>query len=266
MAVAYHKSPTIRGYAQGNDAARCYSGQGDTRQAREVSPQVSRPKVLIVDDDPNGRRTIAASLQQSCDIIAATDHCACMGPSRTESPDLVVLDVVTNRADGWETLRRIKAEWATPVMVVSVRRDVLARIHTLRLGADDFLTKPFDGAELAARVEAILRRYPFRRGRPGPLERGPLIIDQTELCATWKGLPLSLTRKEFQLLVILASVPGRVFGRDQLVELVWGSKRSVAERTVDTHMKNIRRQLRDGAPFVVTERGLGYRFVDPTVR
>lgn len=261
---AYHKFLTIEGYALGNGLTRRHRSLGGTAGPGGVT-EVSRPKVLIVDDDPNSRRLITTSLKQDCDVVAGTDHRTCLELLGQASADLIVLDVVARETDGWETLKWVRTASPVPVVVVSVRSDVLARIHALQLGADDFVTKPFNGSELAARVIAVLRRYPHRSRGQEAIQRGSLFIDKTQLCATWRGRPLALTRKEFKLLALLASIPGEVFPRDRLVGLVWGDKGAVGARTVDSHIKNIRHELKDGAQLIVTERGLGYRFVDPPI-
>lgn len=177
-----------------------------------------------------------------------------------EEFDLVVLDLMMDDLDGWEVCRRIRAESDLPILMLTARGETFDRVAGLELGADDYLVKPFDGRELVARCNAILRR-----GRPQPeeeakLRRGPLLIDEASRSAWVNGQPLSLTPKEFDLLLLLASHPGQVFSRDRLLDSVWGYEFAGAPRSVDTHVKNLREKLGEAAGLIQTVWGHGYRF------
>jgi DNA-binding response OmpR family regulator len=173
--------------------------------------------------------------------------------------------------NGWEVCRRLKQDAATraiPVIIVTARVEEGDKVLGFEMGADDYVTKPFAIRELLARIRAVLRRATAAesQARGHHLKVGDLEIDRRRFEVTMRGRPIPLTRKEFELLAILAGEPGRVFGRDELLDLVWGRDGFVEPRTVDVHLARLRGKFlgaRLPAPDVETVRGVGYRFREP---
>lgn len=223
--------------------------------------RVSQVQVLIVDDEAPMRELVRLHLERAgFAVIEASGGRAALAKLETESVDLVVLDLMMDDLDGWEVCRRIRAESELPILMLTARGETFDRVAGLELGADDYLVKPFDGRELVARCNAILRR-----GRPQPEEgsrirRGPLVLDEGSRTAMLNGQPLPLTPKEFDLLLLLANHPGQVFSRDRLLDSVWGYEFAGAPRSVDTHVKNLREKLGEASGLVQTVWGHGYRF------
>jgi len=223
-----------------------------------------RPVVLVVDDEPRMRELIGLYLKGEFEVIEAGDGLAALRMVRTMDPDLVLLDVMMPPPDGWETLQHIREESAVPVIMLTARGGVTDRVQGLRMGADDYIAKPFDGRELAARAQAVLRRASGQAATQVPIRRGSLTIRPAERTAAYGGRPLSLTPKEFDLLTLLAAHPGQVFSREKLLDRIWGPDYQGDARTVDSHIKNLREKLGDGAGLIVTVWGVGYRFAEVT--
>jgi DNA-binding response OmpR family regulator len=146
--------------------------------------------------------------------------------------------------------------------MLTARGDVPDRIQGLRMGADDYIAKPFDGRELVARIQAVLRRTQGLTEGQTIIRRGPLAISTAERTASYAGRPLSLTPKEFDLLSLLAAHPGQAFPREKLLDRVWGADFEGDVRTVDSHIKNLREELGEGSAMIATVWGIGYRFVE----
>jgi DNA-binding response OmpR family regulator len=208
------------------------------------------------------RDLIRLYLQAEFTVLEAEDGLAALRTLNAEEPALILLDVMMPNLDGWATLKRIREEAATPVIMLTARGDVVDRVQGLRMGADDYIAKPFDGRELAARVQAVLRRTAGPAEVQGVIRRGELVVSPEERTATWKGRTLSLTPKEFDLLTLLAAHPGQAFPRERLLDRVWGADFEGDIRTVDSHIKNLREELGDGAALIATVWGIGYRFVE----
>jgi DNA-binding response OmpR family regulator len=208
------------------------------------------------------RDLIRLYLQAEFTVLEAEDGLAALRTLNAEEPALILLDVMMPNLDGWATLKRIREETATPVIMLTARGDVVDRVQGLRMGADDYIAKPFDGRELAARVQAVLRRTAGTAEVQGVIRRGDLMVSPEERTATWKGRTLSLTPKEFDLLTLLAAHPGQAFPRERLLDRVWGADFEGDIRTVDSHIKNLREELGDGATLIATVWGIGYRFVE----
>lgn len=181
---------------------------------------------------------------------------------RTAEPDLALLDVMMPQLDGWETLKRIREESAMPVIMLTARGDVPDRVQGLRLGADDYVAKPFDGRELVARIQAVLRRSSGQVEAQAPIRRGALELRPAERTAAYAGRALALTPKEFDLLALLAAHPGQAFSREKLLDRIWGPDYEGDTRTVDSHIKNLREKLGEGAALIATVWGVGYRFAE----
>jgi DNA-binding response OmpR family regulator len=224
------------------------------------------PKILVVDDEANLRNLVGSYLRaEGFEVIEAVDGLGAVEAVRKRNPDLVILDVKMPGLDGIEALRQIRNFSDVYVVMLTARAEETDKVIGLSVGADDYLTKPFSPRELVARVKAVLRRA--RTGRPETTEvlvfEG-VVVDLARRSVERDGVSAELTALEFDLLATLASQPGRVFSRRQLLESVWGWDYVGDERVVDVHIRNLRHALADDAsdPEVVgTVRGVGYRFV-----
>lgn len=223
------------------------------------------PRVLVVDDEAPVLELIGAYLQrEGWEVAGATDGPTAVERARAQAPDVVVLDVMLPGIDGFEVLRRIRSFSDAYVILLTSRSEEIDRIVGLTAGADDYLVKPFSPRELVARIRALLRRPRVSAGeQPEAIGRGDLTIDRPRRSATLRGVPVTLTSTEFNLLATLASEPGIVFSRQQLLDRVWGMDYVGDEHVVDVHLGNLRRKLGDNATdpkFVETVRGVGFRF------
>lgn len=220
--------------------------------------------VLVVDDAANIVELLRLYLEQAgYATIAAGDGPTALELHRRHRPDLVVLDVMLPGLDGFEVCRAIRREADTPILMLTARSDDVDAIVGLELGADDYVTKPFNPRALVARVKAILRRTDgtVRLGRP--IEVGPLRIDPRRREALLDGRALELRAREFDLLAALARDPGAVLGREALLEDVWGTDFPGETRTVDVHVSELRKKLGPDGPAIEAVRGIGYRLVPP---
>lgn len=219
--------------------------------------------ILVVDDEPQIVRLVRAYLEEAgFRVVIASDGEQALYVARHEKPDLVVLDLLMPRMDGLEFTRRVRRERDVPIIMLTARAEETDRIVGLELGADDYVTKPFSPRELVARVRAVLRRAQAPPELPSVLRTGPLILDRATHTVTVSGQPVNLTPTEFGILESLMTIPGRVFRRDELLETVQGVAFEAYERTVDAHIKNLRRKIEPdpGHPrYVLTVRGIGYR-------
>lgn len=218
--------------------------------------------VLVVEDDPAVRELVVLHLARAGYRTAEAETVAGAW-ERLRGADLVVLDRMLPDGSGDALLGQIRRDPGLadlPVLLLTARASEVDRVEGLESGADDYLVKPFSAHELAARIKALLRRTPQRR----QVQVGDLTVDQDAAQVTVAGVPVSLTRREFELVAFLASHPGRVFSRNELLDHVWGEAFLGTERTVDQHVAQIRQRLGEGR--VETVRGRGYRFVhdDPT--
>jgi DNA-binding response OmpR family regulator len=220
----------------------------------------------VIDDEANLRHTLGYALgQEGYEVISAEDGESGLELFRQARPDLVVLDLMLPRLDGFEVCRRLRRESDVPVLMLTARDTELDRVVGLEIGADDYLAKPFSMRELIARVRAMLRRS-ARVGTPaaeGVFELGGLHVDVPRHRARREQEEISLQPKEFELLAVLIAHPGQVFSREQLLARVWGFDYAGGSRTVDTHVKTLREKLGDPAErprWIETVRGVGYRF------
>jgi two-component system response regulator ResD len=224
-------------------------------------------KVLVADDDPNVCEIIRIYFeQQNIELIEAYDGAAALEMVENESPDLVILDVMMPRMDGYEACREILKRWNVPIIMLTAKGEEFDRVLGLELGADDYMTKPFSPRELVARIKAIFRRM---QPRTSPSSEEPMTsfeyeglsisLDRREVISN--GEKVSLRPKEFDLLAYLAKAPGMVFTREQLLELVWGYDFIGDIRTVDVHVKNVRKKLvQPNREYIQTVWGVGYKF------
>ncbi len=221
--------------------------------------------VLIVDDEASIRRIAQAYLEQAgFRVLCAESGPAALGLALAEEPDLVLLDLNLPGMDGMEVAARLRERSDVFILMLTARSEEADRVAGLRLGADDYMTKPFSPRELVARVEAILRR---RRGAPqrdGALRFRHVTVDSEAREATAGGQPLELSPTEFDVLLALARHPNRALSREQLIDLVWGADFYGTDRVVDVYVGQVRRKLEaaTGATLIATVRGVGYRFAD----
>jgi two-component system response regulator ResD len=228
--------------------------------------QSGRPTVLVVDDEP----TIAEIVARYLERAGYRAHVAFDGPEAIEKaaqerPDLVVLDLMLPHMDGLEVMRRLRESEHERIAVIllTAKGDESDRIIGLRLGADDYVVKPFSPAELTARVEAVLRRIDTSPEQAAPLEFDGLRIDPAARRVEVGGVEVQLTQREFDLLVYLARHPGQVFSREQLMDAVWQYSFYTDSSTVTVHIRRLRAKLEpeSGEPrWLQTVWGVGYRF------
>lgn len=232
---------------------------------RDVPEAPGGAKVLVVDDE-NEIRTIASeSLRRhGFDVIEESDGRAALEVLRRTRLDLVVLDIGLPGLHGLDLLSELRRSSQLPVIILSGRSDESDRVLGLKMGADDYLTKPFSPRELVARVESVLRRSrPTASGRC--LEFHDLVVDTSSREVTVRGEPVELTSREFDLLVHLASSPKRVYSRQQILREVWGSSSDwQQEATVTEHVRRVRQKIEQDAEhprWIKTVRGVGYQFL-----
>lgn len=226
----------------------------------------SRKTVLVVDDHQDIRALVQTYLEASNFRVmtASTGHEA-LAVIASATLDLVVLDLNLPGCDGFEVCRQVRQESALPILVLSARSEDLDKILALELGADDYLTKPFNPRELVARVQATFRRisWEHRQETPHVLETGALKLDPSARQAWLKGQSIPLTPLEFSLLFKLAANPGQNMSRQNLLDAVWGVDYFGDERTVDAHIRGVRAKLRKIEPDyrpIASVWGVGYRF------
>lgn len=224
--------------------------------------------ILLVEDDPTLSETLRYNLErEGYEVLHAADGVVGLDLARREQPDLVILDIMLPRLDGFSICRILRQEGDTPILMLTARQDEVDRIAGLELGADDYVSKPFSLGELLARVRAILRRTDRRpAGGREVLDAGTLRIDTGSRRAWRDGGELNLSQKEFDLLTCLVRNRGMALSRDVLLERVWGYDFLGDSRTVDVHIRWLREKVEPdpGRPiYIQTVRGVGYRFEIP---
>ncbi|GAB61744.1 MAG: DNA-binding response regulator [Candidatus Jettenia sp.] len=223
-----------------------------------------KEKILIVDDEQDLVKLIRYHLEKDgYKVLSASNGEDALFMARRERPELIVLDLMLPGIDGLEVCKKLKTtpELATIAIVMLTAKGEESDITVgLRLGADDYITKPFSPKELIARIQAVLRRIKTSLVTRDYIEIGDLAIDvyKHEVSIQGESIPLTLT--EFKLLHQLANKPGRVFTREQLLDVVSGSEITVIDRTIDVHIASLRKKLKSFANFIVTIRGIGYKF------
>ncbi len=229
-------------------------------------------KVLVVEDD----RTLLDVLQynlrnEGYDVCTASDGVKALETARSEKPELVILDVMLPKLDGYEVCRILRKETTVPILMLTARIEEIDRVVGLEVGADDYVTKPFSMRELLARVRAMLRRAEMTTkvtaqsdgSGQAPLKVGDLEIDAARHRVSREGVTIELSRMEFALLDFLAKNQGQVFSRDHLLEKVWGYDFAGDTRTVDVHVSWLRRKIEADPAHprhLLTVRGVGYKF------
>jgi two-component system, OmpR family, alkaline phosphatase synthesis response regulator PhoP len=220
--------------------------------------------ILLVEDEQALRATLSDRLRSEGYVVdTAVDGQEGFDKAANLPFDLIILDVMLPRRSGLDVCRDIRAAgMATPILILTVRNETVDKVVGLKLGADDYVTKPFEASELMARVEALLRRVPIHAGQ-GLYEFGPIRVDVRRAEVTRDGKPVYLTAREFQLLRYLIQRAGVSVSRDELLRSVWGYSTDAFTRTVDTHIVSLRQKLEENPKqpeFIFTVSGLGYRF------
>jgi DNA-binding response OmpR family regulator len=223
-------------------------------------------RVLVVEDEQSIAEAMGYALREAgyhVDTVGDGDEA--LEAARTQSYDLMILDLLLPGLPGLDVCRALRSEGDLPIIMVTARTEELDRVLGLELGADDYVTKPFSVVELVSRVRALLRRRDLDRSHGAMVHRvGGLHLDVSRHAATVDGRPLSLTRSEFRLVTLLASEPGRVFTREELVRHLWQSDFVGDRRAIDVHISNLRRKLEPEPRQprrLVTIRGVGYKLL-----
>ncbi len=233
---------------------------------RNVGTMSKHERIVVIEDEADILELLHYNLsREGYRVTASQDGEEGLRAIRDQAPDLVLLDLMLPGIDGLEICRRIKADPATsstPIMMVTAKGEETDVVLGLQMGADDYVTKPFSPRELMARVKAVLRRGPLKEARKDSevITRDGLVIDSVKHSVTVDGAPVTMTATEMRLLRFLASHPGRVFTRDQLVSRVIGDRAVVVDRNIDVHIGAIRRKLGPYRGLIETLRGVGYRF------
>ena len=228
------------------------------------------PTIALVDDDRNILTSVSIALEtEGYRIVTFTDGASALDGFKTSPPDLAILDVKMPRMDGMETLRRLRQKSDIPVIFIASKAKEIDESFGLKMGADDFIRKPFSQRLLVERVRAVLRRRPPKQGaatredNAKAIERGQLRMDPERHSCTWKNEPIALTVTEFLVLQALASRPGVVKSRNALMDVAYDDQVCVDDRTIDSHIKRLRKRFRSidrGFDMIETLYGVGYRF------
>ena len=220
-------------------------------------------RILLVDDDPDVIEIIRFNLhQEGYSISTASDGEKAIEEADREVPHLIIMDVMMPNMDGIEAcglLRKDPRFKETIIMFLTARGEDYSQVAAFDAGADDYVTKPVKPKILVSKVKALLRRLRDEDKNEEKLQIGKLIIDREEYQVTFDGKVFSLPRKEFELLFLLASKPGKVIKREKIMEIVWGSEVVVGDRTIDVHIRKLREKI--GDKFFKTVKGVGYKFV-----
>ena len=232
-------------------------------------------RVLIVEDDRDISHLVGLHLKDiNCDVEAVTDGLSGLERARDGGHDLIILDIMLPGIDGLEICRRVRARSDyTPILMLTARSSEVDRVLGLELGADDYLTKPFSILELVARVKALFRRMEALQSTDAdsgqaPIHFSELSIEPDKRSVLVRGEPITLTAKEFDLLLHFARQPGRVFTRGQLLDSVWGYGHEGYEHTVNSHINRLRSKIEEdpAAPrYILTVWGVGYRFAEAEI-
>src|SRR5262245_34475150 len=266
-----HRHPTATPMADTSPRMRIAGENTEVtaRRAGESPGRRAASRILVAEDERDVAELIRYTLaREGFEVVVAANGADALRQAKDSRPDLVLLDLMLPQVNGWELCRRLKQDPATrtlPVIMVTARAEEGDKVLGFEVGADDYVTKPFSTRELVARVRAVVRRTrpPEAEERRHRIKVGDLLIDRQRFEVTVGGRAVSLTPKEFDLLATLAAEPGRVFGRDELLDLVWGRDGFVEPRTVDVHLARLRAKFvaaRLPEPAIETVRGVGYRY------
>lgn len=230
----------------------------------ETSVDNLAPRILIVEDEPKLGQLLIDYLHAANFTPVLINHGDLVIPYvRQTPPDLILLDLMLPGTDGLTLCREIRRFSEVPIVIVTAKIEEIDRLLGLELGADDYICKPYSPREVVARVKTILRRYKKTQNFSIDADSSPLLIDEGRFQASWRGKLLELTPAEFRLLKTLSTEPGKVFSREMLLNHLYDDYRVVTDRTIDTHIKNLRRKLEalDSEPsFIRAVYGMGYRW------
>ncbi|MBQ8954065.1 MAG: response regulator transcription factor [Clostridia bacterium] len=227
---------------------------------------MNKLKIMIVDDDPNIQQLISLYLtREGFDVTTAAAGDEALRLFKSDPPNLMLLDIMLPVMDGWQVCREVRKVSNIPIIMLTAKDETFDKVLGLELGADDYIVKPFDTKELVARIKAVLRRFQTVDAPGGGKELSfpGLTINISQYTVTYLGRPLEMPPKELELLYFLASHPGTVFTREQLLEQVWGYDFFGDSRTVDVHVKRIRDKLVGSEELgwvLRTVWGVGYKF------
>ncbi|MFP4198188.1 MAG: response regulator transcription factor [Halanaerobium sp.] len=222
---------------------------------------MSNKNVLIIDDDPHIREILEDYLKfEGFSVFAAEDTDKGYQILQSQAIDILILDIMLPDENGWEFCQRIRPEFELPIIFLSAKDESTDKITGLELGADDYISKPFSPREVVARIKAVLRRYQQAEEKSTQLKFGDLVINKEEHYIKYKEDLIELTPKEFSLLWHLAQNPKKVFRRENLLKAVWGYDYFGDVRTVDTHIKSLRKKLGGASEAIETVWGVGYKF------
>ena len=225
---------------------------------------MARKKILVVDDEKDILELLKYNLErEGYEVLKTMTGEETLELVKKEPPDLIILDLMLPGLDGLEVCKILKKDIrreAIPIIMLTAKGEDSDIIVGLGLGAEDYITKPFSPKVLIARVKAALRRREEKLKPQEMIQREDLTIDIPGYKVTLKGKPVGLTKIEFNLLKCLASNPGQVFTRDQLLDQAWPEETFIVDRTVDVHIRRLRKKLKSASKFIVTRRGIGYKF------
>jgi two-component system, OmpR family, response regulator ChvI len=234
--------------------------------ARPSETEGSMPTIALVDDDQNILTSVSMALEaEGYATVTYADGCSALDGFKSNPPDLAILDIKMPRMDGIETLRRLREASDLPVIFLTSKGEEIDELFSLKLGADDFIRKPFSRPLLLERIKTVLRRHRSIPNAPGDtkgLEHGHLRMDAERHTCTWKNTPISLTVTEFLILEALAKRPGVFKNRDALMDAAYDDEVYVEDRTIDSHIKRLRKKFRESDKFcdlIETIYGVGYR-------
>ncbi|HDX9638376.1 TPA: response regulator transcription factor [Bacillus mobilis] len=221
---------------------------------------MSKYRVLVVDDESDMRQLVGMYLDNfGYEWGEAENGKEALQKLETDHYDFVVLDIMMPEMDGLSVCKEIRKTSDVPIIFLTAKGEEWNRVNGLRMGADDYIVKPFSPGELIARMEAVLRRY-TKQEQQEEIQFGPILINEKSRKIETGGEPISLTVKEFDLLYFLCQHTGQVFSREQLLEKVWGYDYAGSTRTVDTHVKTMRLKLGESGNYIQTVWGVGYKF------
>ncbi len=225
-----------------------------------MEPAVAVGKILVVDDEADILEIISYNLRSAgYETVTAKDGSEAIQKAKIFRPDLIMLDIMMPNKNGIDTckeIRKLPEFKETMVLFLTALNDEKSEIEGLNMGADDYIAKPIKPKLLVSRINALFRR--LNKVEEQQLQLGDLVIDREKFTVTYKGVEIILAKKEFELLQLLASKPGRVFLRNEILNQVWGTEVIVGDRTIDVHIRKIRQKL--GVDLITTVKGVGYKF------
>ena len=219
-------------------------------------------KVLVVDDEQDVLEFLSYNLKkEGFEVFTAENGKKGIEVAKKENPDIIILDVMMPEMDGIEACRILREQPQfenTIIAFLTARSEDYSQIAGLDIGADDYITKPVKSRVLISRLKALLRRYESEETKPKIIEEGNLKIDRERYLIEFNGEEMSIPRKEFELIYLLASKPGKVFKREEILNEIWGRDIIVGDRTIDVHIRKLREKL--GDDLIKTVKGIGYKF------